>query len=388
VSYDLASYGAMVADRVRMAAYEEALRRVVTPASLVLDIGAGPGIMSLIAARLGARRVIAVEPNPLVRIAGRLAAENGYAERIVVVHGRSQQLELAEKADVVVADLRGGLPNHAGHVEALADARERLLKPEGVLIPMRDTIVIAPVDAAEAHAKLLSPWLDNPFGLAMTGAADAIANQGALRLSKPGRLLGPGRPVAVLDYRKVTTPSLDAAVDLEVAQAGVVHGLSIWFEAELVPGVVFSTAPDLEETVYGRLFLPLRLPLEVDVGDRLRVTVKAALDDDLRLWIWRGRLEGADGARKARFTASSAFHNPESPVVVDALGAGAAPRLTEDGRIVREVLDRFDGARSVAEVAASIVAEHPGRFELVEDAVAFVRDVAERYGEATLRLEG
>src|SRR5687767_13382746 len=52
--YGLPGYGRMIADPVRMTAYEAALRRVVGPGSVVADIGAGPGIMSLIACRLGA----------------------------------------------------------------------------------------------------------------------------------------------------------------------------------------------------------------------------------------------------------------------------------------------------------------------------------------------
>ena len=57
--YSLADYGTMIADRVRLDAHAEALRRVVTPASIVLDVGAGTGVMSLLACKFGARRVYA-----------------------------------------------------------------------------------------------------------------------------------------------------------------------------------------------------------------------------------------------------------------------------------------------------------------------------------------
>lgn len=73
--YDLSAYGGMIADKVRMNAFEAALRRVVTAGSVVFDIGAGTGIMSLMAARMGARKVYAVEPSPLIRVGARLASE-------------------------------------------------------------------------------------------------------------------------------------------------------------------------------------------------------------------------------------------------------------------------------------------------------------------------
>jgi len=66
--YSLADYGTMIADRKRLDEYAEALRRLVTPRSIVLDIGAGTGVMSLLACKLGARRVYAIEPSPVIQI--------------------------------------------------------------------------------------------------------------------------------------------------------------------------------------------------------------------------------------------------------------------------------------------------------------------------------
>lgn len=385
--YDLGGFGAMIADSVRMGAYEEALREVVTPDSVVLDIGAGPGIMSLLAARMGARQVIAVEPNPLVRIGARLAVENGLEDRICFVHGLSQEIEMKEKADVVVADLRGGLPNVHAHIDALEDARHRLMKPGGVLIPLRDTVFTAPVQVEEAYSKLVSPWQDNAFGLKMAGAAGAILNQGALKLKSIDRLLGGGKPIATLEYMSVESPSIDAVVELQIEEVGVANGLSLWFETELIPGIGFSTAPDKEKTVYGRLFLPLSQPVEVDVGDRIHASVKAVIKKDENLWIWRGRVEATDGSKKASFASSTAFFNPETPAVREVFHESCTPSLSDDGRMVRNVLNGVDGNRSVTEIAIAILAEHPDRFEYDEDAVSFVRDVVERHGDTKLCLD-
>ena len=385
--YSLKDYGGMIADGVRMAAYEAAMRRVITPGSVVLDIGAGAGIMSLLAAKLGARRVVAVEPNPLVRVGSRLAVENGFASCITFVHGLSQQIELGEKFDVVVADLRGGLPNAACYIDAVVDARKRLMKPGGVLIPLRDTIFAAPVQVEEAFSKLVSPWRDNRFGLKMEGAVGAMLNRGLTGLKSIDRLLGRGQPIATLEYATVTSPNINVTTELQVEETGVVHGLSLWFETELVPGVGFSTAPDKEETVYGRWFLPMREPVDVTSGDRIEVSIKAALDDDTRLWIWRGKILAADGLKRASFASSSAFFNPESPDVREVFHSASKPSLSGDGRVVRDVMAGFDGKRCVADVVAAIITKHPDRFGHVEDAENFVRVVVERYGEATLNLE-
>src|SRR3990167_6681712 len=59
-------HASMVFDEVRNRAYLEAMRRVITPASIVLDVGAGVGVLGLLAAKLGARKVYCVEPSPVV----------------------------------------------------------------------------------------------------------------------------------------------------------------------------------------------------------------------------------------------------------------------------------------------------------------------------------
>lgn len=377
----------MIADRVRMDAYEEALRRVITTSTVVLDIGAGPGIMSLLAAKLGARRVIAVEPNPLVRIGARLAVENGFADRILFVQGRSQELELGEKVDVVVSDLRGILPNNSLNIDAIVDARRRLLKKDGVLIPLSDTIFVAPIQANAAYEKLLKPWRDPRFGIRMRGGLESALHHGIQALEDIDQLLGTGVPVARMDYRSVESPSIRADLDVLIDRPGVLHGLAIWFDTELVTGVGFSTAPDGDRTVYGRAFLPLPSCVEVGLGTRLRAEIRAELDESTMIWIWRGEIEGNNGSSRGSFAMSSVFSNPECPGVLNAGNQDVRPALTKDGVLVREILNRINGLSSVGEIAAELSGSDPKRFPHEMDAIVFVRRILERYADTVFRIE-
>ena len=47
--YSLGGYGSMVADRVRVDAYAQALRKTVREGAVVLEIGTGPGIFAVLA---------------------------------------------------------------------------------------------------------------------------------------------------------------------------------------------------------------------------------------------------------------------------------------------------------------------------------------------------
>src|ERR1700693_5273364 len=98
--YNIADYGDMVADRYRLEAYAQALRQVVSPRSVVVDLGAGTGVLSLLACQCGARKVYALDPADALALAGEAARANGFADRLVVVQESSTKVGLPERADV------------------------------------------------------------------------------------------------------------------------------------------------------------------------------------------------------------------------------------------------------------------------------------------------
>ena len=72
--YNLAGYGYMIEDRVRVDAYTQAMRQAIRPGSVVLEIGTGPGIFAVLACKLGAKRVYAIEPDDIIQLAREIAA--------------------------------------------------------------------------------------------------------------------------------------------------------------------------------------------------------------------------------------------------------------------------------------------------------------------------
>ena len=104
--YSLADYLWMIADDTRVSAYAAAIRGAVRPGDRVLEVGAGFGFFSVIAARAGASRVDAIDTNPAIHLGPGLAAANGCADRIRFHQVDAERLTLREKADLIVSDLR------------------------------------------------------------------------------------------------------------------------------------------------------------------------------------------------------------------------------------------------------------------------------------------
>lgn len=307
LGYHILGYGELIRDRTRMNAYSEALRQAVQPGCVVLDIGTGTGIFALLACRLGARRVYAVDFNDAIHVARDIAAANGYGERITFIQGLSFEVALPERADVIVSDLRGVLPLYKRHIPAIADARRRLLAPGGTLIPQRDTLWAAVVEAAEAYLPVDSPWEDLPYGFNMSAARQITANSWRKAAMTPAQFLAEPLPWATLDYTQISDPDVRGELEWTVTRPGTGHGLSLWFEACLLGDIGFSTAPGRPPTIYGQAFFPWLRPVLLEAGDRVSVTLWARLTGDDYAWHWHTRVyaAGQTASPRVQFTQST-----------------------------------------------------------------------------------
>ena len=135
---------AMMNDVPRNEFYRDALARVVTPDSVVLEIGAGSGLLSIIAASLGARSVVAIEANQhLANVSREIIRRNGYEGKIRIINKMSTDVAAEEVAahggvpTVLLSEILGTLMLGESALHYVADARRRLCAPECAVVPRR-----------------------------------------------------------------------------------------------------------------------------------------------------------------------------------------------------------------------------------------------------------
>lgn len=370
----------MTADKVRMSAYSSAMRRFIGPESVVLDIGAGTGVMSILACQFGARKVYAVEPSDAIALARQIAEANGFGKRIEFIQALSTAVDLPEQADVIVSDLRGVLPLYEQHIASIADARARLLAPGGTLIPSQDTLWAAVVESAATYDRLVAPWDGNGLGIDMEPGREMVTNSWRKLVVAADNLLCEPQCWGVIDYATAVSPNVTGSVEFKTERAGVGHGLLLWFDACLADGIQFSNAPGQPELIYGSGFFPWSRPVALEIGDTVSVRIRADLPGNDYVWSWASRVyRDSPNSPKAHFAQSTFFGTPFSGEKLHQRAGGFRPSLGENGQIDRLILERMDGASSLAEIARVLTAQFPRRFSSSGAALERVADLSNRY---------
>ena len=305
----LSLHSRLIADTVRTDAYQSALRERITPDSVVLDIGTGTGLLALIACRLGAKRVHAVEVDETLRLARAVAKDNDCSERIEFLQGLSTQIELPERADVIVSDLHGVLPLFRRHLPSIVDARERLLAPGGVLIPERELLWGAIVEAPLLYGQMVGAWDGQPYGLDMQAVREMATNSLVKGQFTADQLVTPSVLLATLDYMSLEQSDFVLEATMTAARDGAGHGIAVWFDAILAPGIEISNAPGQPEMIYGQAFFPWPHPVELRTDDTISVVLWATLLKDDYAWTWKTsvRSAGEPGRILTAFEQSTLF---------------------------------------------------------------------------------
>jgi hypothetical protein len=379
VSLILDEHRHYLADRVRVERYAAALREVVRAGDVVVDLASGTGILGLLALRAGASRVYAIEFSPIAAVAERVAAVNAPAGAVHLLRAEARHAQLPEPADVVVTDQIGRFGFEAGLFPLFADARVRMLKPGGTLIPSALSFVVAPVEHARQYSRV-DFWRRRPAGVDFSPVAEMAQNTGyPLRLGRQHLLADP-RTALRVDFSQAVAGPLRLDASFTIARSGILHGIGGWFEAQLSPSVTLSNSPlDRMRIMRRQAFLPIGAATELSAGDKVRVEMRILPDPLVLAWT-----VVVDRVRQAPVTFSHAtlrgmlFDEREMRLT----DPGYRPALTARGVARRTVLELCDGRRTLAEIEAAVFDRHADLFASREDAAVFVSEVVTRYTHA------
>ncbi|XP_051213758.1 probable histone-arginine methyltransferase CARM1 [Lolium perenne] len=275
----------MLQDFVRTGTYYAAVmeNRSDFEGRVVVDVGAGSGILSLFAAQAGAKHVYAVEASEMVEHAQRLISGNpSLGQRITIIKGKVEDVELPEKADILISEPMGTLLVNERMLESYVIARDRFLAPDGKMFPTTGRIHMAPFSDEYLYVEMANKALfwqqHNFFGVDLTplhsSAFDGYFSQPVVDAFDPRLLISPPT-YHTLDFTKMKEEDLyeiDIPLSFVSSVGTRVHGLACWFDVLFNGSTVqrwLTTAPGSPTTHWYQLRCVLAQPLYVMAGQEI-----------------------------------------------------------------------------------------------------------------------
>ncbi len=267
----------MMNDTARNDAYEAALRDAVSPDTYVLDIGTGSGLLSMMAARAGARQVAAIEAIAAVAdVARKIIDKNGYGKQITVINKESTALkvgvDLPRRADLLVTETFdvGLLGERA--ISFIEHAREHLLTPEARIIPQGATLFGALYES-EALYKMgkveqVSGFDLSPFNIFTTGYIQLPIRD------YEHRFLSDALTLFEFDFTGEPIKPQQRSFSISINNDGTCHGVVFWFRLALDEKHVFDTSEaENPDNCWQQAVHVFDRPVAVKAGGTLHLTV-------------------------------------------------------------------------------------------------------------------
>jgi len=293
----------LIADQVRNEAFFRALKAVIEPGkSVVADIGAGTGLLGLMAAKLGAKEVFLFETAEVSRVAAAvLKANKAKFCHLIPCHSTEFHDKLA--ADIIVSETLGNYALEENIIATLADARRRFLKRGGHVLPSNIAQHVAPVIAPRIDEELRA-WQRVGHGLDLSAAQTMTLNNAYVRQLAPAELLDAGRSAVAwdaVDLKRETQAERKGKAEWRFAAPATIYGFAAWWTAELVPGVSLSTGPGAPRTHWEQLYFPLLSPLEIKAREILLLDLRSNSSEHAGTHLaWTASYKNARGAILAR----------------------------------------------------------------------------------------
>ena len=286
----------MLSDFVRTDSYRKAILEnpCLFEGSRVLDVGCGTGILSLFAATAGAAKVTAVDDSDIAFYAMMIVAENKFKHKIDVMKTRLERMPDVkgpeEKYDVIISEWMGYFLVYEGMLDTIITARDRFLKPGGLMMPSKAVIKLAALSDQSLYDKHVSFW-NNVYGYCMSSLRSECITEPLITVVKESCLCSNEVSVAEIDCMTCTLEStrlIESDVCFRINQTTTMHAIVGWFDCffdHKKEGVILSTSPFTPDTHWKQTVFLLRTPITVTAGSdfSFKLTISRPKHEDRAL---------------------------------------------------------------------------------------------------------
>lgn len=269
----------MLKDRVRTEAYRDAI--LMNPhmfkGKVVLDVGCGTGILSLFAAKAGAKRVIGIDCSSVAIQARQIVADNGYGEVITILQGKVEELSLppdVDKVDVIISEWMGYFLLYESMLNTVLFARDKWGTPGCKLLPDKANMHVNGVRDEQYIQDRFHCW-DNVEGIDYSYFKRLSYIEPLIDVVEKDQIVTDTKPLAAFNLNTVTVPELSftSTFELSALRDDEVHALAVFFDTPFTAGheiVVLDTAPWTTPTHWRQTVMYLFNSLKMKRGEKAK----------------------------------------------------------------------------------------------------------------------
>ncbi|KAH9925083.1 protein arginine N-methyltransferase [Amylocystis lapponica] len=232
-------HAVMIQDKVRTATYASFISssQELFRDATVLDVGCGTGILSLLAARAGAKRVFAVDASDIADKARQIVKDNKLEHVITVIRGKIEEVSLPEgttHVDVIVSEWMGYALLYESMLDSVLRARDRFLKPEGgVMAPSQCKMQFGLCDAREIFKERIGFWND-VYGFDLSAMGHDVYNDAIVDVVGPETMLSEPFTIKDLFLAEATAKQLDFTTSFRLVSTAErrtkIHAFVLYFD--------------------------------------------------------------------------------------------------------------------------------------------------------------
>jgi len=272
----------MIKDEVRTKSYRSSIMgsKHLFKDKIVLDVGCGTGILSLFAANAGAKKVIGIDMSEIANQAKEIVRLNKFDHIVTIIKGKVEEVELpVEKVDIIISEWMGYFLLYESMLDTVLVARDKWLKPGGLLFPDKATINVIAIEDADYKDDKIN-WWDNVYGFNMSCIKEMAMKEPLVDTVDQNQICTNVCQLVSFDLYTVKKEDLafSKPFALSISRNDNIHALVAYFDIEFTKAhkpIFFSTGPRSRYTHWKQTVFYLNDVLPVCDGEKLTGTLSS-----------------------------------------------------------------------------------------------------------------
>ncbi|CCH62229.1 hypothetical protein TBLA_0G02920 [Henningerozyma blattae CBS 6284] len=272
----------MLQDTVRTLSYRNAIvqNKDLFKDKIVLDVGCGTGILSMFAAKNGAKHVIGVDMSNIIEMAKEIVELNGYSDKITLLRGKLEDVVLPyKKVDIIISEWMGYFLLYESMLDTVLYARDKYLVEGGLILPDKCSIHLAGLEDSQYKDEKLNYWQD-VYGFDYSPFIPLVKKEPLVDIVDNKCVNTTKTKLIEFDLNTVTVADLafTSKFKVEAKRQDFINGVICWFDI-VFPAprhrkpIEFSTGPHAPYTHWKQTVFYFPDDLECEKGDILEGTL-------------------------------------------------------------------------------------------------------------------